>query len=50
MNYQDKFARMAVSTYVMESMSYVTAAVMDSYEYPDTSLEAAMVKVEAMKM
>lgn len=42
---QEKFARMAVKAYVMESMSYLTAGVLDSNPNADMSLEAAMVKV-----
>ena len=42
---QEKFARMAVYTYAMESMSYRTAAILDEYQEPDTAVEAAMVKV-----
>lgn len=36
---------MAVLTYAMESMAYLTAGVLDSYEQPDASVEAAIVKV-----
>ena len=36
---------MAVGVYVMESMTYRTAAILDSYEDPDASVEAAIVKV-----
>ncbi|XP_048212338.1 complex I assembly factor ACAD9, mitochondrial [Perognathus longimembris pacificus] len=42
---QEKFALMAQKAYVMESMSYLTAAMMDRPEFPDCSIEAAMVKV-----
>ncbi|XP_064604825.1 complex I assembly factor ACAD9, mitochondrial-like [Liolophura sinensis] len=42
---QEKFARMAVKAYVMESMSYLTAGVLDSNPNADMSLEAAMVKI-----
>ncbi|XP_032851702.2 complex I assembly factor ACAD9, mitochondrial isoform X3 [Tyto alba] len=41
---QDKFCFMAVRAYVMESMAYLTAAMMDRPGFPDCSLEAAMVK------
>ncbi|KAL4226656.1 acyl-CoA dehydrogenase [Mactra antiquata] len=40
-----KFAKMAVTTYAMESMAYLTALTLDSYEEPDASVEAAMVKI-----
>jgi acyl-CoA dehydrogenase family protein 9 len=36
---------MVAMTYAMESMSYLTAGTLDSYQYPDCSVEAAMVKV-----
>ena len=36
---------MAITTYAMESMAYLTAGVLDSYQKPDASVEAAMVKV-----
>lgn len=42
---QDKFATMALNVYVMESMAYLTAGMMDRPGLPDCSLEAAMVKV-----
>ena len=42
---QAKFARMAVYCYAMESMAFRTAAILDQYEQPDASVEAAMVKV-----
>ncbi|KAM4820878.1 complex I assembly factor ACAD9, mitochondrial [Thomomys bottae] len=42
---QEKFALMAQKAYVMESMSYLTAAMMDRPGFPDCSIEAAMVKV-----
>lgn len=42
---QEKFARVALNAYAMESMSYLTASVNDSHTQPDTSVEAAMVKV-----
>ena len=43
--FQEKFARLAITTYVMESMAYMTAGTLDAYEEPDLSLEAAIVKV-----
>ncbi len=36
---------MAVQTYVMESMAYMTSGIMDTYEEADAAVEAAMVKV-----
>ncbi|KAI1891005.1 hypothetical protein AGOR_G00159410 [Albula goreensis] len=42
---QEKFAVMAQNAYVMESMAYLTAGMMDRPGVPDCSLEAAMVKV-----
>lgn len=43
---RSKFAKMAVSVYAMESMSYMTAGIIDAYQEPDASVEAAMVKVK----
>ncbi|XP_069795919.1 complex I assembly factor ACAD9, mitochondrial isoform X1 [Narcine bancroftii] len=42
---QEKFALMALKAYVMESMAYLTAGMMDRPGEPDCSLEAAMVKI-----
>ncbi|XP_068107935.1 complex I assembly factor ACAD9, mitochondrial [Hyperolius riggenbachi] len=42
---QEKFALMTMKAYVMESMAYLTAGMMDRPGYPDCSVEAAMVKV-----
>ncbi|XP_070557398.1 complex I assembly factor ACAD9, mitochondrial-like [Ptychodera flava] len=45
---QEKFSDMAITTYAMESMAYLTAGMMDRpWEggLPDCSVEAAMVKV-----
>ncbi|XP_030585190.1 complex I assembly factor ACAD9, mitochondrial isoform X1 [Archocentrus centrarchus] len=42
---QDKFATMALNAFVMESMAYLTAGMMDRPGLPDCSVEAAMVKV-----
>uniref|UniRef100_A0A672T3G3 Acyl-CoA dehydrogenase family member 9, mitochondrial-like n=1 Tax=Sinocyclocheilus grahami TaxID=75366 RepID=A0A672T3G3_SINGR len=42
---QDKFATMTLNVFVMESMAYLTAGMMDRPGVPDCSLEAAMVKV-----
>jgi len=43
--HQEKFAEMAVTTYAMESMAYLTSLNLDLYEEPDMSVEAAIVKV-----
>uniref|UniRef100_UPI00398EC25D complex I assembly factor ACAD9, mitochondrial n=1 Tax=Pristiophorus japonicus TaxID=55135 RepID=UPI00398EC25D len=42
---QEKFTLMAMHAYVMESMAYLTAGMMDRPGEPDCSVEAAMVKV-----
>ncbi|XP_072438312.1 complex I assembly factor ACAD9, mitochondrial [Chiloscyllium punctatum] len=42
---QEKFTLMAVQAYVMESMAYLTAGMMDRPGEPDCSVEAAMVKI-----
>ncbi|XP_048877503.1 complex I assembly factor ACAD9, mitochondrial [Brienomyrus brachyistius] len=42
---QEKFAAMALNAFVMESMAYLTAGMMDRPGLPDCSVEAAMVKV-----
>ncbi|CAJ1051857.1 complex I assembly factor ACAD9%2C mitochondrial [Xyrichtys novacula] len=42
---QEKFALMALNAFVMESMAYLTAGMMDRPGLPDCSLEAAMVKI-----
>lgn len=42
---QEKFAVMALNAFVMESMAYLTAGMMDKPGLPDCSVEAAMVKV-----
>ncbi|XP_043934017.1 complex I assembly factor ACAD9, mitochondrial isoform X2 [Protopterus annectens] len=42
---QEKFATMTQMAYVMESMAYLTAGMMDRPGVPDCSVEAAMVKV-----
>ncbi|KAJ8013903.1 hypothetical protein DPEC_G00034660 [Dallia pectoralis] len=41
---QEKFAVMAQNAFVMKSMAYLTAGMMDRPGVPDCSLEAAMVK------
>lgn len=45
---QEKFAIMALNAYVMESMAYLTAGMMDIPGLPDCSVEAAMVKVRQL--
>lgn len=47
---QDKFATMAINAFVMESMAYLTAGMMDRPGVPDCSLEAAMVKVKRLEI
>ena len=42
---QEKVAKVTALTYAMESMTYLTAGMLDSYENPDCSMEAAIVKV-----
>lgn len=42
---REKFARMSVHIYAMESMAYLTAGVIDGQENADCSVEAAIVKV-----
>ncbi|TSK16227.1 Acyl-CoA dehydrogenase family member 9, mitochondrial [Bagarius yarrelli] len=42
---QEKFSIMALNVFVMESMAYLTAGLMDRPGVPDCSVEAAMVKV-----
>ncbi|XP_062977321.1 complex I assembly factor ACAD9, mitochondrial isoform X1 [Elgaria multicarinata webbii] len=42
---QEKFALIAQKAYVMESMAYLTAGMMDRPGIPDCSVEAAMVKI-----
>ncbi|XP_019573120.1 complex I assembly factor ACAD9, mitochondrial isoform X4 [Rhinolophus sinicus] len=43
--FKEKFALMAQKAYVMESMAYLTAGMLDQPGFPDCSVEAAMVKV-----
>jgi len=42
---QEKFARIGTTIYAMESMAYLTAAMLDTYKEPDCAMEAAIVKV-----
>lgn len=39
--------RLSMNIYAMESMAYHTAGILDQYEDPDASVEAAIVKVRA---
>uniref|UniRef100_A0A8C0D6A8 Acyl-CoA dehydrogenase family member 9 n=1 Tax=Balaenoptera musculus TaxID=9771 RepID=A0A8C0D6A8_BALMU len=43
--FKEKFALMAQKAYVMESMAYLTAGMLDQPGFPDCSIEAAAVKV-----
>ena len=43
--YQEKFARIAVDIYVIESMGYMVAGIIDSHSDHDTALESAIIKV-----
>jgi len=42
---QSKFANIEMDAYVMESMGYITAGILDSVVHPDASIESAIVKV-----
>jgi acyl-CoA dehydrogenase family protein 9 len=42
---QEKFAKIMCLTYAVESMTYLTAGILDTYENPDCAVEAAVVKV-----
>jgi len=42
---KQKIARLTIDAYVMESMSYMTAGMIDSEEYEDCAVEAALVKI-----
>jgi len=42
---KEKFARTAINVYAMESMAYLSAGIIDTYEEQDTAVEAAIVKV-----
>lgn len=42
---KEKFARVAINVYAMESMAYLSAGIIDKYEEQDTAIEAAIVKV-----
>jgi acyl-CoA dehydrogenase family protein 9 len=44
-----KVTKMTVATYAMESMSYVTAAIIDKHVKPDSAVEAAIVKVSTTR-
>lgn len=45
---KEKFGRMAVNIYAMESMAYLTAGMLDGQQDPDCSVEAAIVKVREL--
>jgi len=45
---KEKISRLALSTYTMESMAYLTAGMIDSGDYEDCAVEAAMVKVSGV--
>lgn len=42
---KEKFARVAMQTYAMESMAYMTAGMLDGGDYENCAVEAAIVKV-----
>nr|CAD7257946.1 unnamed protein product [Timema shepardi] len=42
---QEKLAKVTSTTYAVESMTYLLAAMLDTYEDPDCTMEAAMLKV-----
>lgn len=42
---KEKFARIALHIYAMESMAYMTAGMLDSGEYENCAVESAIVKV-----
>ncbi|XP_063243899.1 complex I assembly factor ACAD9, mitochondrial-like isoform X2 [Bacillus rossius redtenbacheri] len=42
---QEKLAKVVLKTYAVESMIYLTTSIIDTYEDPDFSMEAAMLKV-----
>jgi len=44
---KEKFAKIALNVYAMESMSYMMAAVIDTHTQPDVSVETAIIKVFA---
>jgi len=39
-----------MDTYIMESMGYVTAGILDSVKHPDAAIESAIVKVKYIVM
>ncbi|KAF2358824.1 Acyl-CoA dehydrogenase/oxidase N-terminal, partial [Trinorchestia longiramus] len=47
---KEKFAHAAVNIYAMESMAYLAAGLIDSYDEHDTAVEAAIVKVFSSNM
>jgi len=44
---REKIAQIALNAYAMESMAYLTAGMLDSGEYEDCAVEAAIVKVNS---
>lgn len=43
---QEKLAKITCLTYAMESMAFLTAGMIDTYENPDCAVEAAILKVK----
>ena len=44
---KEKIAQVSLNAYIMESMAYMTAGMLDSNSYEDCAVEAAIVKVKA---
>lgn len=42
---KEKIAQVALDAYIMESMAYITAGMLDSNSYEECAVEAAIVKV-----
>ena len=42
---QSKLAKIEMDAYIMETMGYVTAGILDSVVHPDAAVESAIVKV-----
>jgi len=47
---QWKLANIEMDAYVMESMGYVTAGLLDSVVHPDTAVESAILKVRELQL
>ena len=45
---QLKLANIEMDAYIMESMGYVTAGILDSVLHPDAAVESAIVKVRKL--